>query len=205
MSWLEFLGYAASAMVFATFCMKTMIPLRILAIASNVLFCTYGYFGHIYPVFILHLALLPINAIRLVQIQRLIKEIRTAGHGEITIESLLPFMTPKLHKAGDMLIRKGEKADRMFYLADGTVEVVEVGKKMWAGAVMGEVGLFARDQRRTASIKCLTDCRVYEVSESKAKELYFQDRRFGFAMLQLIIGRMLENAERSQQHASGEA
>jgi hypothetical protein len=198
MNWLNFLGYAASATVFATFCMKTMIPLRVLAIASNVLFCAYGYFDHIYPVFFLHLMLLPINTIRLIQIQRLIREIRTAGHGEIAIESLLPFMTPKSYKAGDTLIRKGEKADRMYYLADGTVEVVEVGKKMWAGAVMGEVGLFARDQRRTASIKCLTDCRVYEVSESKAKELYFQDRRFGFAMLQLIIARMLENAERSQ-------
>ena len=151
MNWLNFLGYAASATVFATFCMKTMIPLRILAIASNVLFCSYGYFDHIYPVLILHLALLPINTVRLIQIQRLIREIRTAGHGEIAIESLLPFMTPKSYKAGDMLIRKGEKADRMFYLADGTVEIVEVGKKMWAGAVMGEVGLFARDQRRTAS------------------------------------------------------
>jgi CRP/FNR family transcriptional regulator, cyclic AMP receptor protein len=202
MTWLNFLGYAASATVFATFCMKTMIPLRMLAIASNVLFCAYGYFDHIYPVLILHLALLPINTVRLLQIQKLIREIHTAGQGEIAIESLLPFMTPKSYKAGDMLIRKGEKADRMFYLADGTVEILEVGKKMWAGAVMGEVGLFARDQRRTASVRCLTDCRIYEVSESKAKELYFQDRRFGFAMLQLIIGRMLENSERSRQDIS---
>ncbi len=203
MNWLDFLGYAASATVFATFCMKTMIPLRMLAIASNVLFCSYGYLDHIYPVFILHLALLPINTIRLIQIQRLVREIHTAEHGEIAIESLLPFMTPKSYKAGDVLVRKGEKADRMFYLADGTVEIAEIGKKLWAGAVMGEVGLFARDQRRTATVSCLTDCRVYEVSESKAKELYFQDRRFGFAMLQLIIGRMLENAQKTQQPASG--
>jgi CRP/FNR family transcriptional regulator, cyclic AMP receptor protein len=205
MTWLNFLGYAASATVFATFCMKTMIPLRMLAIGSNVLFCCYGYFGHIYPVLILHLALLPINTIRLVQIQRLIREIRTAQHGEIAIESLLPFMTPKSYKAGDTLIRKGDKADRMFYLADGTVEIVEVGKKMWAGAVMGEVGLFARDQQRTATVKCLTNCRVYEVSESKAKELYFQDRRFGFAMLQLIVDRMSENAKKSEPRVSGTA
>jgi CRP/FNR family transcriptional regulator, cyclic AMP receptor protein len=203
MNWLNFLGYAASVAVFATFCMKTMIPLRVLAIASNVLFCAYGYFGHIYPVFILHFTLLPINTARLVQIQRLVREIRTARYGEVGIESLLPFMTPRSYRAGDLLIRKGEKADRMFYLADGTIEIMEVGKKMWAGAILGEVGLFARDQRRTASVKCLTDCRIYEVSESKAKELYFQDRRFGFAMLQLIVGRMLENAERSQQPASG--
>ncbi|MGA8613486.1 MAG: cyclic nucleotide-binding domain-containing protein [Xanthobacteraceae bacterium] len=202
MNWLNFLGYAASATVFATFCMKTMIPLRVLAIASNVLFCAYGYFDHIYPVLVLHLALLPINAARLIQIQRLVREIHAAGRAEVTVESLLPFMTPRSYKAADMLIQKGEMADRMFYLAQGEIEVVEVGKKMSAGAIIGEVGLFAPAKRRTASVKCLTDCRVYEVSESKAKELYFQDRRFGFAMLQLIIGRMLENAEKSQPHVS---
>jgi len=42
MSWVEVLGYAASATVLASFCMSTMIPLRILALASNVLFAPYG-------------------------------------------------------------------------------------------------------------------------------------------------------------------
>ena len=68
---------------------------------------------------------------------------------------------------------------------------------------MQSVGLFAPEPLRTASVKCLTDCRVYEVSGGRAKELFFQNRQFGFAMLQLIIGRMLENAERSQEPASG--
>ena len=60
-------------------------------------------------------------------------------------------------------------------------------------AICGEIGVFARDQERTAKIVCRTDCRLYELSESKAKQLYFQDRSFGFAVLQLIITRLLEN------------
>ncbi len=36
--WVELLGYAASATVLATFYMSTMIPLRILALVSNVLY-----------------------------------------------------------------------------------------------------------------------------------------------------------------------
>jgi CRP/FNR family cyclic AMP-dependent transcriptional regulator len=68
MSWVDVLGYAASATVLATFCTSTMISLRILALVSNVLFCSYGYFDHLYPVLILHAALFPINLLRLVQL-----------------------------------------------------------------------------------------------------------------------------------------
>lgn len=59
------LGYAASCAVLATFLMRTMMPLRLVAILSNVLFLAYGYIQHIYPVFFLHMALLPINSWRL--------------------------------------------------------------------------------------------------------------------------------------------
>jgi len=60
MNWIGFLGYAAAASVLLTFCMGTMLPLRIAAITSNVLFATYGVFAHIYPVLVLHTILLPV-------------------------------------------------------------------------------------------------------------------------------------------------
>jgi hypothetical protein len=43
MSWIDFVGYLAALMVLATFCMDTIVPLRGLAIASNVLFILYGH------------------------------------------------------------------------------------------------------------------------------------------------------------------
>lgn len=42
MSWIDFVGYLAALTVLATFCMDTIVPLRGLAIASNVLFILYG-------------------------------------------------------------------------------------------------------------------------------------------------------------------
>ena len=45
--------------------MTTIALLRLVAIASNLLFILYGMLGHIYPVFFLHLTLLPINLIKL--------------------------------------------------------------------------------------------------------------------------------------------
>jgi hypothetical protein len=61
----DLLGYAASAAVLATFLMRSMVPLRLVAILSNLLFLSYGYVEHIHPVFLLHTALLPINVARL--------------------------------------------------------------------------------------------------------------------------------------------
>jgi hypothetical protein len=59
------LGYAASLAVLATFLMRSMVSLRLVAILSNILFVTYGYFAHIHPVLLLHLLLFPINLARL--------------------------------------------------------------------------------------------------------------------------------------------
>lgn len=199
MPWLDILGYAASAAVLATFCMSTMIPLRIIALGSNVLFIAYGYFDHLYPVLILHIILLPVNALRLVQFQRLVRDIRDAHREDLSIQSLLPYMKRKKYAADEILIRKGDKADRLYYLLDGELEIVDFGKVLKAGAMIGEIGVFAPKQTRTATVKCRTDCNVFELTEHKAKELYFQDRSFGFAVMQLIIARLVENNEQMRQ------
>jgi hypothetical protein len=59
------LGYAASCAVLASFLMRTMVSLRLVAILSNVLFVAFGYIAKVHPVFFLHMALLPINVWRL--------------------------------------------------------------------------------------------------------------------------------------------
>jgi CRP/FNR family cyclic AMP-dependent transcriptional regulator len=202
MSWIDLLGYAASASVLITFCMSTMVPLRTVAICSNVLFASYGAFAHIYPVLILHTILLPVNSVRLYQILDLIKRVRAAELSELSVEILLPLMSKRRLKAGEVLVRKGEKADSMYYLASGTMRIVEVGKTIGPGTVLGEIGIFARDQKRTATVESLDECEIYEISESRTKQLYFQNPAFGFAMMKVVIGRLVENAA-AQQPAAG--
>lgn len=203
MSWVELLGYAASAAVLTTFCMSTMIPLRVVALVSNVLFCAYGYFDHLYPVLILHAVLFPVNLLRLVQFYRLVRDVRDAHREDLPIQSLLPYMTELNLASGDTLIRKGEQADQLYFLMDGTLEIPEIGKTLQSGAVLGEIGVFARNQERTATVVCRTDCRLYALSESKAKQLFFQDSSFGFAVMQLIINRLLENNKQLQEARAG--
>ena len=69
MSWIDVLGFLAALTVLASFCMTTIAALRTLALMSNILFMLYGWCAHIYPVFILHLILLPVNLLKLGQIK----------------------------------------------------------------------------------------------------------------------------------------
>jgi CRP/FNR family cyclic AMP-dependent transcriptional regulator len=115
------LGYAAAASVLATFCMR-MIPLRILALGSNVLFCLYGYFDNLYPVLTLHLVLFPVNLIRLIQFQRLVRELEVVQPSDLSIQSWLPHMTLRRMRAGETLIRRGDKVDSIYYLLEGQLE-----------------------------------------------------------------------------------
>jgi CRP/FNR family cyclic AMP-dependent transcriptional regulator len=61
------LGFLAAGLVLAAFCMKRLVPLRAIAITSNLTFILYGYWAAIEPVLVLHLILLPVNVVRLAQ------------------------------------------------------------------------------------------------------------------------------------------
>jgi len=57
----DLLGFLASGLVLMTFWMRDMLSLRLVAIASNVAFISYGHVAHILPVMVLHATLLPVN------------------------------------------------------------------------------------------------------------------------------------------------
>jgi hypothetical protein len=70
--------------------MSTMIPLRVIAILSNILFSLFGFWAHIYPVMLLHLILFPVNIVRLMQIRYVVRGI--SQRADLSIEGILPFM-----------------------------------------------------------------------------------------------------------------
>jgi hypothetical protein len=61
------MGYAASALVLAAFCMRDMIALRIVSLFSNLAFIAYGVALDLTPIWLLHGLLLPMNLWRLMQ------------------------------------------------------------------------------------------------------------------------------------------
>jgi hypothetical protein len=73
-------GYLASALVLAAFCMKEIIPLRIVALCSNLAFIVYGLQLGLAPIWMLHAILLPLNGWRLWQLARVRDAERRRGH-----------------------------------------------------------------------------------------------------------------------------
>lgn len=113
-------------------------------------------------------------------------------------------MSRRSMKSGEVLMSKGEKAYHLYYLASGTMRIPELGKVIDPGEILGEIGVFARDHRRTATVVCVDDCEVYEMGENKVWQLYFQNRAFGIAILQLIIGRLVEGTTLRQAGPTGD-
>ena len=67
---LDIVGYIACGLVLLTFYMKDMVALRGTALCSNVAFWTYGVGLDLMPVTLLHAALMPMNAWRLLYAMR---------------------------------------------------------------------------------------------------------------------------------------
>jgi CRP/FNR family transcriptional regulator, cyclic AMP receptor protein len=192
MSRLEGVGYLASLLVLCTFYMKTMIPLRCVAIGSNLAFITYGYFGRLYPVLTLHLLLLPLNMARLLQIRRLIRDIKGAAAGGFSLEPMIPFLAKETFRVGQVLFRKGDPATRLYVLDRGSVRLPEIDVSVSdSGDLIGEIGLFSPDHARTTSAICETDVVALVLTEDKVLQLFYQSPRFGFSVIRLIIGRLL--------------
>jgi hypothetical protein len=63
----DVVGFLASGLVVAAFCMKDLVPLRLMALASNVAFLVYGIGLGLAPIWLLHAILLPVNCWRLWQ------------------------------------------------------------------------------------------------------------------------------------------
>jgi CRP/FNR family transcriptional regulator, cyclic AMP receptor protein len=188
----EVFGYVAAGLVLATFSMRTMIPLRYLGIASNIAFISYGYVDGLYPVLVLHALLLPLNIYRLIEMRRLIREVKSAGNSA-GIDVLLPFMRPVSKPAGATLFSVGEDAVDMFLLTEGRIRLQEFGVDLQPGEVIGEIGVFSPHGKRTATAVCIEDCRLQCISRERVRELVFQNPRFGFYLLGLIAGRLIEN------------
>lgn len=61
----EVIGYLAASLVVMTFVMRSILWLRIFAVASNCAFLVYSSMAGLGPIFALHAVLLPINLFRI--------------------------------------------------------------------------------------------------------------------------------------------
>lgn len=124
MHWIDMAGYLAAVLMFSTFFMKKMIPLRVVGICSNIAFIVAAASKHMYPLLALHCALLPLNTIRMIQMMRLINKVKNASSEDVSMDFLIPYMTKENFKKGVILFKKDDEADKVYYLRKGLARVM---------------------------------------------------------------------------------
>jgi CRP/FNR family transcriptional regulator, cyclic AMP receptor protein len=191
----ELIGVAAAAASLYAAHSKTIIPLRVAAIVANLLAMVYSLTHGTYPTFMLNAALLPLNAWRLHSMLGLIRDIDAATRSDMNVDWLLPYTRPRHFKAGDIVMARGDYATAAFYVVSGEVEIVEIGETFGKGTLLGEIGLFTPDGRRTMTVRCKSDVQTAMIDYDQFKQLYFQNPQFGFRLLHLIVARLQSSRE----------
>jgi CRP/FNR family transcriptional regulator, cyclic AMP receptor protein len=199
--WLAFGSAAvAGALVIVSAFVRTMIPLRWLAVGSNVGFIVYGLVHPSLLMVLLHGVLLPVNLWRVGQMVRLTRRVSAVAADSRQIGIWLrPYMRSRTHRAGTRLFERGALADRMYLLADGVVELPDVGGRLEAGQMFGEIAFFAPDGRRSSSAVCATACTVLSIDRDTFLQLIHQNPDFGLEVLRLVTARLSQDVQRLQR------
>ena len=194
---MELFGWAAAACSLFAFYSKTMIPLRIAVIAANAFAIVFAMYNHNIPNLIGSLILLPLNVVRLREMQRLTSDVRRAHtRGELDIDWLKPFMKPIELKVGDSIFEKGADADSAYVVADGQVSLPDLGVILGPGSLFGEMGLFSSTGKRMSGARAISDVRIYRITYDDFEQLYFQNPQFGLYLVRLMVRRMETNLAR---------
>jgi len=189
----------ASVFVVATTTMRTMIPLRVFGILTNIVLITSSIATRNYPTGLLHAVLLVLNSYRLHQMLQLVRDVKRSVNSDLSMEWLKPFMTERRCVAGEMLFYKDEKAEDMLYIVSGRFRLVESGIELPVGAIVGELGMLSPSNMRTQSLECIGAGVILSVSYSKVEELYVQNPAFGFYFLRLASARLFENIDKLEK------
>lgn len=187
------IGLVGAGFALSSFMVRSMMSLRVLAMIGNAGFVAYGLMEGVLPSVLLNAVLLPVNAMRFFEIRRLTAEIKRATQDSPVSQWLLPHMNRRKFKAGEVLFRKGDPANEVLYISSGQVRIEEDGRVLGAGELIGEIGLFAPDRRRSKTIVCHTDGDLYRMSDEMIYQLYYQHPALGFYFMRLVSQRLFRD------------
>jgi hypothetical protein len=195
----------ASVFVVATLSMRTMIPLRVFAILTNIVLISTAIPSHNYLVVLVQSVVLVLNSYRLHQMLQLVRDVKKSVNSDLSMEWLKPFMTERKCAAGEVLFYKDEKAEEMLYIVSGRFRLVESGIELPVGAIVGELGMLSPSNVRTQTLECVEAGVILGVSYTKVEELYVQNPAFGFYFLRLASARLFENIGKLEDRLAQQA
>lgn len=191
--YVEALGWIAAAFTLAAYSMKTMLPLRMTAVGSNIFFILYGLLVPIYPTLVLHAVLLPFNLYRLYELFELNRKAKEAKATDNPLDWIGGLVKPVHFAVGDVIFEQGDAPDHVYYLESGSVRLEEAEISLSSGALFGEIAFFTDAKERTFTARAETECRIMVLDEADFMRLYYQQPAFALYVVKLIATRLSAN------------
>jgi serine phosphatase RsbU (regulator of sigma subunit) len=102
-----------------------------------------------------------------------------------------------------ILIREGSRDDRLFIVLEGQVEIIKalgtaderIVAQRDEGALLGEMSLFSRDGRHTASVRALTPVEMLEMTRDDLDALLHRHPKFAYELVGLLSRRLEESED----------
>lgn len=108
-------------------------------------------------------------------------------------------MKKETHKKGEVLFKKGDAADKMFYIKKGSIRLAELNIVIAKDQVIGEMGIFSPFKERTASAVCEEDLEVYTMGRDEVIKFFGSDPQLAINLMQISIKRFMENLRRETE------
>lgn len=130
-------------------------------------------------------------------LRKVIGEVLGGSEMDYSFEWLVPHMEEKRFEKGEILFRKGDKSNMMFYVKEGALRLMEIDKVVGKGTLIGETGILSPLKERTISAVCEEDSELYTIEEDQATRLFYQDPSLVFQLIQMSIKRSIENLKKT--------
>lgn len=97
-------------------------------------------------------------------------------------------------RQGDCLFKEGDPSEElMFVLISGTAEII-VGNKVVEnaapGTIVGEMGIIAPQEKRTATVRCTTDCEYARINQRRFSYLVTEAPHFALEIMHVLVSRL---------------
>lgn len=131
-------------------------------------------------------------------------DLTNSSDADVDVELFLSRCTVKEYRRQSIIVRQGEKTDRLFLLVKGSVSVIRQHENdkdivlayLNEGSFFGEMGLFDPDQKRSATIRAKSACKIAEISYEEFGRLSEEQPELMYTLSQQLTNRLRSTSKK---------
>jgi hypothetical protein len=190
----QILALAAAAAAIASAAMRTMPLLRYVGMGAAALTIAYGLASGTVWISVAGALALAAHGWRHLETRATVK--RLAESEEPRPTTLFAFVGREQHPVDSVLFRKGDRGTEMYLIVEGWIELVEIGKRLGPGQVLGELAMVVPSHTRTLTARTVTQVTLARMTKRDMELTALQNPAFGFEMLRLVSRRLSDDIAR---------